>query len=61
MIGRKEKNGCVMLVKGFIDIPPYVNGIGGAGIPGVQGYDCTVMIWSPEYAAEWWRYPEMIE
>jgi hypothetical protein len=33
MICGKEKNGCVMFVKRFIDIPPYLNGIGGAGIP----------------------------
>ena len=26
-----------------------------------QGYDYAVMVWSPEYAPEWWRYPETIE
>jgi hypothetical protein len=33
MICGKEKNGCVMLVKRFIDIPLYLKRDRGAGIP----------------------------
>jgi hypothetical protein len=62
MICGKRKNGCVILVKRFIDIPPYLKwDRGGAAFHKCKGYDCTVIVWSPEYAPEWWKYPETIE
>jgi len=59
--GNNEKNGCVMLVKRFIDIPPYLKWDRGAAFHRCNGYNCTVIVGSPEYAPEWWRYPETIE
>ena len=50
MICGKEKNGCVMLVKRFIDIPPYLKWDRGAAFHKCNGYDCTVIVGRPEYA-----------
>jgi hypothetical protein len=40
-----------MLVKRFIDIPPYLKWDRGAAFHKCNGYDCTVIVGRPEYAA----------
>jgi hypothetical protein len=50
-----------MLVKRFIDISQYLKWDRGAAFHKCKDSDCTVIVWIPEYAPEWWRYPETIE